>query len=534
MAAAHAARPALTVSPAAAVPPPGSPASGLADLLFEQCEAGLILVDGAGRIVRANPAARRATGPHADLAPGAAAAALFAEAERTSLLAACRRAGAAPASTAPSSTVKALYGGGLVDVSVEAVHDVALSAHHVLLRLADPWAHSRRQEAQRQRRLEELTGGIVHDLGNLLTAIGGAAEELAAQSGLPMPANEEVAVIRDGVERGGALVRRLLRLAGPDQEPPRPVCLDAAIAEIAALLRRLLGGGVRLELALDAPDAALHAEPAQLDQVLVNLAVNARHAMAEGGTLTVRTGRRRLEAAATSIGHAMPPGRYVLIEVADTGIGIAADQIARIFEPFVTTRRERGGSGLGLATVHDIVRAWGGRVSVESAVGQGATFRILCPEAYGPDPAAPGQAQALSIGPQAQSAELHDRTILLVEDEAAVRRLAEHALARAGWEVLAAEDGDAALALLSARPGLRLAGLVTDLTLPGMDGRAVLRAVRTASGQGVLPALLMSGYTDAGREGLVRQPMVAFLAKPYAPHELVEAVGRLLGCSPVP
>jgi two-component system cell cycle sensor histidine kinase/response regulator CckA len=250
----------------------------------------------------------------------------------------------------------------------------------------------------------------------------------------------------------------------------------------------------------------------------MNLAMNARQAMPAGGRLRLSTGRVVLLSPLPGVPDTVPPGRWTVLEVADTGTGIAPEALPRIFEPFFTTRMDQGGTGLGLATVHGIVRQSGGFMVVESQPGQGTCFRILLPrveqaEAVVPSPpprSDPTPPAVPSIGP-----------VLLVEDEAPLRRLAERALRRAGHDVVVAEDAESALALLEdgVLPGL----LVSDVAMPGMDGMALARAVRDHVPG--LPVLLVSGYASTVVDSALEQEGIRFLSKPYGPAELVAAVG---------
>jgi two-component system cell cycle sensor histidine kinase/response regulator CckA len=304
------------------------------------------------------------------------------------------------------------------------------------------------------------------------------------------------------------------------------------------MLGRLLGEHVRLRLELEEPGRAVRVDPTQLDQVLINLVVNARDAMPAGGTLTLRTGHLTLYGPQQVGSEIMLPGRYVAIQVEDTGEGIAPAILPRVFEPFFTTRRDRGGSGLGLSTVHGIVRQSGGFVTVQSTVGQGTCVRFWLPRhdvtevvsgghASGAPPFAAPNAGPLSIvaappAPEAQAA----RCVLLVEDEDAVRRLIQRALQRAGWVVSAVDSAEAALDRLPhpGNPTGLPSVLVSDIMLPGMDGTELVRAARAMWPD--LPAVLVSGYTDSALLGDLTEQGVAFLTKPFSLREPVACVER--------
>jgi two-component system cell cycle sensor histidine kinase/response regulator CckA len=307
---------------------------------------------------------------------------------------------------------------------------------------------------------------------------------------------------------------------------PRVVAVNRAVSDLAPLLRRSLGERVRLQLMLEEPERAVRVDPGQLDQVLVNLAVNARDAMPDGGTLTLRTRRRTLLAPRRTGTETIPPGRYVSIEVQDTGTGIPPDILPRIFEPFFTTRPS-GGTGLGLSTVVGIVRQSGGFLEVETAPGQGSLFRILLPRSgEAPAPAIPPAAAPVQATPTLAAR----GTVLLVEDEDAVRRLAERALQRRGWHVLSADCGEAALALLV--PGQALACVVTDMVMPGMDGAALVMELRHRLARPDLPAIIASGYAEVLRHDAIGTAATAFLPKPYALRDLTDRVAALAAGDP--
>jgi two-component system cell cycle sensor histidine kinase/response regulator CckA len=294
--------------------------------------------------------------------------------------------------------------------------------------------------------------------------------------------------------------------------------VNGALREFAGVIQPALGHGVSLEMALEQPGRRVRVDPGQLDQVLTNLAMNASNAMPHGGRLTLRSGRATLYRKQVHGRETIPPGRYVVIAVQDTGTGIPPELMDRIFEPFFTTRRAQGGSGLGLATAHGIIRQSGGFLTVESELGRGTTFRIYLPReeatATQAEAPAPVRAAAPALGPVSAS----PRRLLLVDDEYTVRRVTARALTKHGWQVLEAESAEAALALLDADPGTVLTALVSDVVMPGQDGAALVDAVRTRYPE--LPAILVSGYAEGvlGDRGI---EAVGFLGKPYTPKTLL-------------
>ncbi len=453
-------------------------------------------------------------------------------------------------------------------------------------------------QLQKLQAVGQLAGGIAHDFNNLLMAIIAATDAVLEREGCAPETLDDARQIRQSADRGAALVRQLLAFGRRQPLMPAVVAVNTAVTNVSGLLVRLLGERVRLQLELEEPGRSVRVDPTQLDQVLINLALNARDAMPAGGTLTLRTGHLTLYQPRQVGSETMPPGRYVTIRVEDTGEGIAPASLPQVFEPFFTTRRERGGSGLGLSTVHGIVRQSGGFVTVDSVLGQGTCVRFWLPrhedtgvtsgfsadgvgqgrgatlnaaligsrpvgvtETGAPDPPVletgaanpgtpePGTSQAgaskagapetgapatgapMAATPDratAASAQVRTaaRFVLLVEDEAPVRRLTERALLRAGWQVSAVDSAEAALAQMP-RPGDQAAPpcvLVSDIVLPGMDGTELARAVRAVWPD--LPVVLVSGYTDSALLGDLTAQGVSFLAKPFSLRELVACVER--------
>ncbi|MDO9709340.1 ATP-binding protein [Paracraurococcus lichenis] len=510
-------------------------------ILAATAPEGLALLDAEGRLVAANAALGRMGGPMASLRPGAPVIPILAPAGRAAFASALALAagGGAPAPlrgapadpAAPTDTEWALRLGCLPpEAGPEA---------RVLLRVEDRTearrAEARLAEAGRLETVGRLAGGIAHDFNNLLAAILGAAEAARA-AGLPPAAEADVAQIEEAARRGAGLVRQLLAFARQQRLQPRVIELNEAVTAIAPLLRRVLGRQVQVELALEQPGRRVRVDPTQLDQVMLNLAVNAREAMPEGGRLRIATGHRLvLRPEGEGAGRtALPPGRWVVLEVSDTGRGIPPEVLPRLFEPFFTTRPEKGGTGLGLATVQGIVAQSGGQVAVESRQGEGTTFRIYLPRQEGPAMPLPdlmGAArQAASdlpapLPPAPGAVPPPASPILLVEDEAPLRLLGTRLLERAGHGVLAADSAESALALLE--EGARPAMLVSDVAMPGMDGLDLARRLRAR--WPALPVLLLSGYAERVIEEVPDIEGIRFLAKPFGAAELLREVAAALG-----
>jgi two-component system, cell cycle sensor histidine kinase and response regulator CckA len=371
------------------------------------------------------------------------------------------------------------------------------------------------RQAQKMEAVGRLAGGVAHDFNNLLTVIGGSAEFLLAACPPGDPRRDDVLEIGRAAERARDLTRQLLAFGRRQAVEPRRLDLNALVADAERMLGRLIGEDVALATSL-APDApAVHADPGHVEQALVNLVVNARDAMPGGGRLEVGTARAVV--AAGDVGG-LAPGEYAVLSVRDSGVGMDAATRARIFEPFFTTKEPGKGTGLGLSTVFGIVTQAGGHVAVESAPGAGTTFRLYLPAAAADAaPESPPPAAAPGAGTE---------TVLVVEDEPQVRRLARRALERRGYTVLEAADGAEALAVSDGRHA-RIDLVLADAVLPELGGRAVVDALR-ARRPGIA-ALFMSGY---GEDAVLRQHVATegapFVPKPFTADQLAAAVRAAL------
>ncbi|WP_431283022.1 ATP-binding protein [Humitalea sp. 24SJ18S-53] len=476
--------------------------------LLAALDLPMAVLDLGGVLLRGNPALRRLAGPARGLAEGRPLAAVL-DAPSRPLLDQCLAEVARGGQPAPFDAALTVIPGQVAPRL--RLHPLSLAPAKILLRVEDISAEAQAQAAAeaevRFAVIGRVAGGIAHDFNNLLAVIGGAAADaLAAPTDAAI--TEDLRAIAAAADRGARLVRSLLGAARQQVLLPRPIALGAVLTEAAPLLRRLLGPAGALDLVLATEARPVLIDPAQLDQVLLNLAANARDAMPDGGRLRILLDEALLVRPTVIGATTIPPGRWVTLTFQDSGPGIAPEVLARVLEPFVTTRRAQGGTGLGLATVNGIVLQSGGHLAVESPPGEGARFTLFLPRA-GQREAAPPPAPA-----PAQSAPL-----LLVEDEAPLRRLSERTLARAGHAVVAAEDAEAALDLVE--QGLRPGLVVSDVSLPGMDGLALVRALRQQVPG--LPALLVSGYAAAALGVDLRAEGIGFLAKPFSPPELLTA-----------
>ena len=381
-------------------------------------------------------------------------------------------------------------------------------------------------ELQLSRRMESvgrLAGGIAHDFNNLLSVILNYGEVMRRRLPEGDPLRDEVQEIQAAAERGVALTRQLLLFSRRDTEHPDTVDVNTLIGEMQRLLARTLGEDVKLEIQLDPALERVHIDYSHLEQVVLNLAVNARDAMPEGGTLTVETSMADVRAGRGSAAG-LKPGRYVCLRVADSGTGMSPEVAARAFEPFFTTKEVGAGSGMGLAMAYGVVRRAGGHLRLDSRPGRGTAVEILLPATE--DRAAPRPPANLETGPQGAG-----ELLLLAEDEPALRSLMARMLTENGYRVLEAPGPGEALLLHEREPG-HVDLLVTDVIMPLMSGPELAR--RLVDRQPDLGVLFMSGYAESllsARGGL--DPDVPVLAKPFREAELLRRVRETLD-RPVP
>ena len=377
------------------------------------------------------------------------------------------------------------------------------------------------QQAQKMEGIGRLAGGIAHDFNNLLTAILGQAELARLLLDEGDQPRRELDQIVESARRAASLTRQLLAFARKELIRPQVISLNELVLEVDKLLRRLIGEHIAL-LTIPAPGlGSVRVDPGQLEQVLVNLAVNARDAMPNGGRLTIETANITLDEEYARRHAEVMAGPHVMLAVSDTGVGMTKDVLEHAFEPFYTTKGPGEGTGLGLATCYGIVRQNGGHIAAYSEPGRGTTFRIYLPrvtaEQHGRIAPERGAPQALVGGTE---------TVLLAEDDALVRNLAANTLRKAGYTVLEATSGHDALAREREHPG-GVDLLVTDLVMPRMGGRELadrLQAIRPG-----MKVLFTSGYTETGiAHGGVLDPGLAFLPKPFDPATLARKVRAVL------
>lgn len=373
-------------------------------------------------------------------------------------------------------------------------------------------------QSQKMQAIGQLAGGVAHDFNNLLTAISGHCDLLLLRHASEDPDYSDLIQIHQNANRAAALVGQLLAFSRKQTLKPERIDLSETLSELAHLLNRLVGERVKLRLA-HAPDLGpIRADKRQLEQVVMNLVVNARDAMASGGTIRVETEAVTLRDEMRRDRAVVPAGDYALIRVCDTGTGIPPDRLQKIFEPFYTTKRLGEGTGLGLSTAYGIVKQSGGFIFVDSTEGEGSVFQLYFPI----HTAAPEPVLAPAAPPRSVVVRRGEGVVLLVEDEAPVRTFASRALRMRGYTVVEAENAEEALRKLE-DPALEVDVFVTDVVMPGMDGPSWVR--RALEDRPNVRVIFVSGYAEeALAEGQARIPNSVFLPKPFSLSELTSTV----------
>ncbi len=396
-----------------------------------------------------------------------------------------------------------------------AVRRALIQARHVRDRQV---LDARFRQSQKMEAIGRLAGGVAHDFNNLLTAMIGYAAMLRDQADPSHPWHHYIEEIHKAAERGSALTGQLLMFSRQEPVERKDIDLNAVVAGFEKMLKRLIGEDIEVRSRPGRDLGLVRADPHQIEQVLLNLAINARDAMRGGGTLTIETENVGLDAAYARTHPGVLPGPYVMLAVTDTGSGMTPDIQSHLFEPFFTTK-ERG-TGFGLATAYGIVTQSGGHIWVYSEPGRGSSFKIYLPRVP-PDPA------PVAARPADADAPGGTETILLVEDEPAVRELARDVLEQAGYNILVARNGREALTVAQAHGGRPLHLVLTDVVMPGMNGRELVRHLRWS--RPAARVVFMSGYTDhTALELDVAEYWTSFLQKPFTPSRLLEIVRRAL------
>ncbi|MFA5040959.1 MAG: ATP-binding protein [Bdellovibrionales bacterium] len=378
-------------------------------------------------------------------------------------------------------------------------------------------------QSQKMQAIGQLAGGVAHDFNNLLTAMIGFCDLLLQRHKPGDQSFNDIMQIKQNGNRAANLVRQLLAFSRQQTMQPKIISLADVLSELANLLRRLIGAQIRLEMIHGRDVGLVKVDQGQLEQVIINLVVNARDAMPNGGTVTIRTQDHRQETHVMRGQDDMPPGHYVSIEVKDLGIGIPPENLQRIFEPFFSTKEIGSGTGLGLSTVYGIVRQTGGFIGVESTVGVGTTVHVFLPvyvAAEGEIEAKAEEARDDRPGPDLTGA----GTILLVEDEDAVRVFSARALRNKGYNILEARSGEEAIEVLT-KEGDKVDLIVSDVVMPQMDGPTLYKNVRKNDKWSKVKFIFVSGYTeDRLREQFTSGETIYFLPKPFTLKQLAGKV----------
>ncbi len=497
---------------------------------FHNSPIAIATIDREGRIARANAMFARLFGGR-EAARGRALVEVIGEASRDAFAGVIEQAvnGHTPAS--PLDIAAERDGGRSVRFYVAPVEDEAAGGEAAIVYAIDT-TEQRTLEAQfaqsqKMQAVGQLAGGVAHDFNNVLTAIIGYSDLLLANSRPTDPSFQDVMQIKQNANRAAGLVRQLLAFSRRQTLRPQVLNLGDVMSDLSMLLRRLLGETVKLEVKEGRDLWPVKADLNQFEQVIVNLAVNARDAMPEGGTLTIRTLNVTAEQAELYGEAGLPRADHVLVEVTDTGTGIPPAIIDKIFEPFFSTKEVGKGTGLGLSTVYGIVKQTGGTLQVESEVGHGSVFRVFLPRHI---PDVVEVTTRAEVEAPAKPQDLTGRgTLLLVEDEEAVRAFAARALASRGYQVLEAGSGVEALEVMAEHGG-EVDLILSDVVMPEMDGPTLLRELRGTHPD--IKVIFMSGYAEeAFAKNLPEGADFGFLPKPFTLKQLIEAVKKSMGRS---
>ncbi|PSJ37397.1 hybrid sensor histidine kinase/response regulator [Allosphingosinicella deserti] len=482
--------------------------------LLEILPLGLALADRDGRFIYLNSAFRRGAGLDRDVEPTWPGD-LVVDEDKAAVSDSVRRFARGPSMSGDIAVRLRSKPEEPVAMTVAGARGLGDAA--VLLSLKDNTEEDRlkRQVAQatKMQAVGQLAGGVAHDFNNILTAIIGHCDLMLMRHTPGDSDYDDIQQIRSNSNRAAGLTRQLLAFSRQQTLRPQVLQLPDVIAEVSNLLKRLLGEKVSLQVKHGRALGAVRADPGQLEQVIVNLAVNARDAMPEGGALTIQTYSVSADDVRRMGSEILPIAEYTALRVTDTGSGIPANVLPKIFEPFFTTKEVGKGTGLGLSTVYGIVKQSGGFIFAESQPGQGTSFVIYLPVNRSETPASTRKVKETT-------GELWGSgTILLVEDEATVRAVAERALTRHGYTVLLAENGEAAIEILEREPKIDL--MISDVVMPTMDGPTTARIARQMNPD--LPILFISGYAEEQLRQSIDLERVSFLAKPFSVQKLAES-----------
>ncbi|HEX6604485.1 MAG TPA: response regulator [Sphingomicrobium sp.] len=501
------------------------PDSAHLQALLDALPIGLALVDRDGRFLTMNEAFRRAAGVRGERLP-VYPGDLVVKEDKAAVADAVRRNARGPAMSGDLAVRLVRQPAEPVALTLAGLRGLGEAAVLLLLKDNSEEAKLKRQVAQatKMQVVGQLAGGVAHDFNNILTAIIGHCDLMLMRHTPGDSDYDDIQQIKSNSNRAAGLTRQLLAFSRQQTLRPQVLQLPDVVSEVSHLLKRLLGETVELTVKHGRNLGPVRADPGQLEQVIVNLAVNARDAMAEkgsGGTLTIQTYSVKAGQVAELGSDILPIADYSALSVTDTGCGIAPSVLGKIFEPFFTTKEVGKGTGLGLSTVYGIVKQSGGFIFADSKVGEGTRFVIYLP-VHREEASA---AKSRKAGKPKESELWGSGTVLLVEDEPMVRGVAERALTRHGYQVITADSGEDALEILGRGEPIDL--LISDVVMPGMDGPAMVEEARKSRPE--LKVLFMSGYAEEQLRNSIDVGNVSFLPKPFSVQELAEAAKRTLG-----
>jgi two-component system cell cycle sensor histidine kinase/response regulator CckA len=503
---------------------PGMAEPASLQALLDLLPLGLALVDRDGRFLTSNKAFRRAAALDEDKPLPAFPSDLVVKEDKAAVADAVRRNSRGPAMSGDLAVRLPHQASEPVALTIAGLRNLGEASVLLLLKDNSEEAKLKRQVAQatKMQAVGQLAGGVAHDFNNILTAIIGHCDLMLMRHTPGDSDYDDIQQIKSNSNRAAGLTRQLLAFSRQQTLRPQVLQLPDVVSEVSHLLKRLLGETVVLQVKHGRELGAVRADPGQLEQVIVNLAVNARDAMAGtgGGKVIIQTYAVTADQVAEIGSDILPTADYTALSISDTGCGIPPSVLGKIFEPFFTTKEVGKGTGLGLSTVYGIVKQSGGFIFAESKVGEGTSFVIYLP-VHQEERTAPVRA-ALPL-PKAEET-WGTGVVLLVEDEAMVRTVAERALTRQGYTVLTAANGEEALEIVGRGEVIDL--LITDVVMPIMDGPTMVREARLTRPE--LPILFMSGYAEEQLRRSIDFDNVAFLPKPFSVQQLSEAARRIL------
>jgi two-component system cell cycle sensor histidine kinase/response regulator CckA len=504
---------------------------------FDHTPMAIATVDRAGTVVRGNARfAKLAQSLSASGAVNKSILAAVSDRDRGLLIAAIAQAAEGQGDIAPVEALlegaRERWGQFFVTAVEEDERETEAAIVYMLETTERRTLENQINQSQKMDMVGQLAGGIAHDFNNVLSAIMMANDFLLNAHKPTDPSFQDIMQIKQNATRAATLVRQLLAFSRRQTLRPQVLHLGDALSDLTMLLRRLIGEKVNFPGVVHGRDLwPVKADVSQFEQVIVNLAVNARDAMLDGGTLTIRTANVPAEEVERSSYKGLPPGDYVRIDVSDTGTGIPADIVEKIFEPFFSTKEVGKGTGLGLSTVYGIVKQTGGFIYVDSELGKGTTFRIFLPRHHQELEVAPDPAIAIAAAKEAEAKPRADLTgqgtILLVEDEEGLRSLNARGLRSRGYTVVEASNGIEAMEMLEEQNGA-VDLVVSDVVMPEMDGPTLLKEMRARNPD--LKIIFVSGYAEeAFEKSLPENEQFAFLAKPFALSALIAKVKETMG-----